>query len=270
MNRRKLWAFITKTIATSYCARTNIHEEKGSTQMTMRSFFRGLYRCLPAAPSTNYLYRRFKPSPYDFLPQQATIYDIGAKSAAGRYAFGVPPSDARVVTIDLFAGPGVDVVADAHDLGLLPASSADCVLIVSVLEYCHTPQQVVAQAYRLLKPGGTLYIGAAFLLKLSPDPIDYYRFSVHALRHLCRDFEIVDSGSNRGPASTMCDLNVHYLAMLFCFGSSAVYRLLTYTLRWLLFWTKYADAIIARYSLAAVLQGTAYVIARKKSGEGAP
>ena len=230
----------------------------------MRSIFGKLYRHLPAAPSTNYLYRRFKPSPYDFLPHGATIYDIGAKSAAGRYAFGVPPTDARVVAVDLVAGPGVDIVADAHDLSMLPASSADCVLIVSVLEYCHTPQQVVVQALRLLKPGGILYIGAAFLLKLSPDPIDYYRFSVHGLRHLCRDFEIIDAGSNRGPASTMCDLTVHYFAILLCFGSSVLYGLLTYALRWILFWTKYADAVIAHYSVASVLQGTVYVIARKR------
>lgn len=236
----------------------------------MRRLFGSLYRRLPAAPSTNYLYRRFKPSPYDFLPQGATIYDIGAKSAAGRYAFGSPPAHARVVTIDLVAGPGVEIVADAHDLSVLPASSADCVLIVSVLEYCHTPSQVIAEAHRILKPGGILYIGAAFLLKLSPDPIDYYRFSVHALRHLCRDFEIIDAGSNRGPASTMCDLTVHYLAVLLCFGSSALYRVLTYVLRWALFWTKYADAMIARYSVASILQGTSYVIARKKISVQAP
>jgi hypothetical protein len=49
-----------------------------------------------------------------------------------------------------------------------------------------------------------------------------------------------------------------------CFDSSALYSLLTYGFRWLLFWTKYADAMIARYSVANVLQGTAYVIARKK------
>ena len=117
---------------------------------------------------------------------------------------------------------------------------------------------------RILRPSGILYIGAPFILKLTPDPTDYYRFSSAGLLHLCRKFEIVGTGSNRGPASTMCDLMVRYLALVFCFNRAAAYYLLLDLFRWLLFWTKYLDRIIGCYELAAPLCGNPFVIAASR------
>jgi hypothetical protein len=86
-----------------------------------------------------------------------------------------------------------------------------------------------------------LYIGAAFLLKLTPDPADYYRFTPAALIHLCRKFEVLSNGSNRGPASTMCDLLIRYLAVMFCCNRDRLYGVLVEVFRCGLAWTKYLD-----------------------------
>ena len=73
---------------------------------------KSIYHALPEPPSTNYLYRDFDVNPYSLLPPKPTIFDIGSKEARGAYAFGTPPSDANIVCVDIFDGPGVDLVAD--------------------------------------------------------------------------------------------------------------------------------------------------------------
>ena len=45
-------------------------------------------RRLLTPPSTNYLFRKIDPAPYDLLPAKPLIYDIGSKGAGGRYASG--------------------------------------------------------------------------------------------------------------------------------------------------------------------------------------
>jgi hypothetical protein len=44
-------------------------------------------------------------------------------------------SDAKIVCVDMFEGSGVDLVADAHDMYMVPGSSVDCVVTVSTLEH---------------------------------------------------------------------------------------------------------------------------------------
>ena len=60
--------------------------------------------------------------------------------------------------IDLDAGPGVDMVADAATF--TPDEAPDLVLCLSVLE--HTPKraEIVANAHRILAPGGWLILAA--------------------------------------------------------------------------------------------------------------
>jgi len=222
-----------------------------------------LSRLLPAPPSTNYLYRRITPSPYDLLPARPVIFDIGSSDARASYAFGSPPGDAKVVCVDIQAGPGVDLVADAQDLHMVAKETVDFVSIVSVLQHVRSPQKVVREAWRILKPGGILYVNVPFVFPFHSDPDDFHRFSYKGVAVLCEEFERVDSGFNRGPASTMHHLLVHFLGMLFCFDSSALYAVNVYVFRWLLFWVKYLDVFLARYRMAYVIHTGAYFIGRK-------
>jgi SAM-dependent methyltransferase len=233
-----------------------------AASLPVRARFARLLRLIPR-PSTNYAFQPIRPSPYDLLPPNPVIYDVGGRNARGRYSFGPPPRDSKIICVDLVPEPGVDIVADAHDLSIVPSGSVDCVLLVQMLTYCHTPQRVVDEAFRILRPGGILYIGAAFLLKMAPDPADYYRFTPAALVHLCRQFEVLASGSTRGPASTMCDLLIRYLALLLCCNRDRLYGVLVEVFRCALAWTKHFDRIIAHWRVAQSLYGNSYVVARK-------
>jgi SAM-dependent methyltransferase len=234
--------------------------------MDIGPVLRRIYRTLPRPPSTNFRSQAVRPSPYDLLPSNPVIYDIGAKDTRGKY-FDGPPPGATIICTDIEARPGVDIVADAQDMPQIPSQSADCVFLVSVLQHIPWPQKAVDEAYRVLRPGGILYVNTPFILVYGPDPEDFYRFSVRGLECLCSRFERIASGSNRGPASTFCDLLIRFIGILFCFNSHALYAAIVYCGKWTLFWIKYLDIVIARYSLAYIMWGSPYFLGRKPPGQ---
>lgn len=109
---------------------------------------------------------------------------------------GAPPSqrrdealairrDAAYVGLDLAAGPGVDVVADLHDLAALANGPPfDAVLICSVLEHVRRPWVAARQLARVVRPGGLLYCQTHQSFPLHDHPGDYFRFSADALREV--------------------------------------------------------------------------------------
>lgn len=231
--------------------------------MSLNRFLKKIYRKLPNPPSTNYIFKEIKPNPYDILPSDPVIYDIGSKGARAGYAFGKPPENAKVVCVDIEDGPGVDLVADAHDLNKVEDNSVDFVISISVLEHVTYPQKVVKEMHRILKPGGLVYISVPFIFPFHADPSDFYRFTYRGVDILCEDFERLDSGFNRGPASTMHHLLVHFFAILFSFNSKSLYSINVDLFKWLLFWVKYLDKILANYSMAHVIHAGAYFLGRK-------
>lgn len=98
----------------------------------------------------------------------ATVVELGALDINGgvRDLFG----DADYLGLDLVAGPGVDVVADAADWR--PPRSAAAVVCCEVLE--HTPQgeDIVTSAYHALAPGGVLILTAACAPRQAHSAID--------------------------------------------------------------------------------------------------
>jgi SAM-dependent methyltransferase len=230
-------------------------------KMTVGGSLRKIYRCLPEPPSTNFELP-LKPSPYELLPPNPVIYDIGAKTARAKY-FGVLPSGARIICTDIQPGLGVDIVADAQHMPQIPSESADCIFLVSILQHIPYPQKAIDEAFRVLRPGGILYVSVPFIFFYHRDPEDYHRFSVPGLYTLCSRFQCIASGSRRGPASTFCDLLIRFLGLLLCFNSEALYAINVYCGKWVLFWIKYFDIVIARYSLAYLMWGNPYFLGRK-------
>ncbi|HEY3909022.1 MAG TPA: class I SAM-dependent methyltransferase [Stellaceae bacterium] len=232
-------------------------------------WLRRIYHRLPQPPSTNFEYATVRPSPYELLPANPVIYDIGSKNARAGY-FGGPPPGATVTCIDVSPGPGVDIVADAQDMPQVPSQSADCVMIVSVLQHVPSPQRVVEEAFRILRPGGIIYVNVPFIFAYHRDPEDYNRFSVPGLEALCGRFEKIASGSVRGPASTFCDLLIKFLGILLSFNSNALHAVVVYCSRWTLFWIKYLDFVIGHYPTAYIIAGSPHFIGRKPLASAAP
>lgn len=117
-----------------------------------------------------------------------TVLDVGGASGI-RYR-GLVQSR-RYWTVDVQARNRPSVVADAHHLPIASAS-VDLVLCIQVLEHCIRPDRVLAEAFRVLAPGGRLVLSTVLVYELHGSPQDYYRFTASALRDLAAPFARVD------------------------------------------------------------------------------
>ena len=95
----------------------------------------------------------------------------------------------RYVGVDLAPGEGVDVVGRGEDLPLAD-ESFDCVLCSQVLEHSDEPNRVVAEASRVLRPGGLALLSTHGVIRYhatedrSVD--DYWRWTHAGLERLVR------------------------------------------------------------------------------------
>jgi SAM-dependent methyltransferase len=186
------------------------------------------------------------------LAPGARIADVGA---GGRR---ITP---ETVTIDLLAGPDIDVSCDIHAIPL-PDGSFDCVFCTGTLQYTREPARVLAEIHRLLRPGGLVHLELPFLQGYTPDPEDYWRWTLKGARLFCEKagFEDLESGAHMGPTSALVWITVHYVGGLL---PGRVGSVLSHVSRFVLrpflmldrFWRHHRDA-------PAIASGV-YVIGRK-------
>lgn len=125
------------------------------------------------------------------LDAPCRVLDCGSLRRAG-HAPGVLPRevavcrpDALVIGLDVKPGPGVDLVADLHDLRAIPEGHFAAVLCCSTLEHVRRPWVVARELARVTRPGGWLFCSTHQTFPYHPDyGGDYFRFSADALREV--------------------------------------------------------------------------------------
>jgi SAM-dependent methyltransferase len=76
-----------------------------------------------------------------------------------------------------------DIVSSAEAIPV-PENSFDSVLCTQVLEHVAHPQKVVAEIFRVLKPGGRVLLTAPQWNELHEIPHDYFRYTRYGLDYL--------------------------------------------------------------------------------------
>src|SRR2546430_13080946 len=101
--------------------------------------------------------------------------------------------DARIIRFDIDHGAGVTVIGDGHEM---PFASGviDAIVLTGVLEHVLDPPTLVAEAYRVLRSGGRVYVEVPFLQGYHPHPGDYQRYTKTGLQRLMRSFREIDCG----------------------------------------------------------------------------
>jgi SAM-dependent methyltransferase len=115
------------------------------------------------------------------------VLDLGGEWQSRRGTFRPPErADLRWLCINLDRAVAPDIVADVAAIPTATAR-ADAVVCTEVLEHLPDPQQVLAEAHRLLRPSGQLILSMPFLVPVHADPFDYQRYTAFKLERLLRE-----------------------------------------------------------------------------------
>lgn len=122
----------------------------------------------------------------------------------------------------------------------------DTVLGLSMLTYLPEPGRMIAEAHRLLRPGGVLILEFTQMVPLHDEPHDYFRFTRFGAQHLLQQagFEPVEyvpvgglwarvglstiaglNRLNRGPTRVLTEIPVRLLYVVLQLGFEALDRL---------------------------------------------
>lgn len=79
----------------------------------------------------------------------------------------------------------IDVIGDMNaGLPKIPDFSFDFILCTQVLEHLKEPKKAIADFYRILRPGGRVFLTTNFFYQIHMAPHDYYRFTKYGLIYL--------------------------------------------------------------------------------------
>ena len=107
--------------------------------------------------------------------------------------------------------PAADIIDDICAPTRLQYERYDGIVCLSVLEHVYDPFAASREIYRLLQPGGYLFLHLPFLFRYHAAQdlsfTDCYRFSRDGIAWLLRDFSEVTLYSIRGPYSSIFNLH---------------------------------------------------------------
>jgi SAM-dependent methyltransferase len=111
------------------------------------------------------------------LPKGSRILDLGGvrkKSMPGKFDIASYSLEVTCLNILPSANPHVIATAEALPFG---GGTFDAVICSEVLEHVPDPRVVLAEASRVLQPGGRLLIAVPFLYQIHASPHDFGRYT---------------------------------------------------------------------------------------------
>jgi SAM-dependent methyltransferase len=160
-------------------------------KLSTPGIYRRSFARLPA-----FLRRRIDPLGYEIelfakraaeSPADCLVLDAGAGEARFSHLF----AGKKYIALDLRLGDPAWDYSAVHlcaDLVAMPLAdrSVDVLLNIQVLEHVEEPALVLREFWRVLKPGGQLYLTVPQGWHEHQRPRDYYRFTRYALESLLR------------------------------------------------------------------------------------
>jgi SAM-dependent methyltransferase len=215
----------------------------------------------PAKRSTRDNVARFQ----SLVHQQAAkplVLVVGGGTVGQGMAPLYEDSEARIIAFDIYHTPDVHFIADAHTIPMAD-ESIDAVVIQAVLEHVLQPAAVVAEIWRVLRPGGVVYAETPFLQHVHEGAYDFTRFTESGHRFLFRRFDCIDSGASGGPGTQLLWSIDYFFRSLFRSVSAGKVAKLAF------FWLHHVDRFIPPTYASDAASGV-YFLGVKSAGDMSP
>ena len=201
----------------------------------------------------------------DVARKHAGIYDpYGENTLVLSIGGGPGRENPRAINLNIDAFDSVDMVGDGCNIPLQD-DTCDTVTCNAVIEHVSNPRALVAEMYRVLKPGGYAQLMVPFVFPFHAYPKDFQRYSMSGILELTRSFDKVELCVLTGPTSALLVLFREYLRLIVPGGNNRVVRTVLNGLSgWMTFPLKYLDLILNRKPEAAHLAAAFYYLGRKR------
>ena len=167
-----------------------------------------------------------------------------------------------ILNVDMTDYENVDIICDIHALPFKD-ESVDAIFNIAVLEHVKSPQFVLKEIHRVLKPDGKVFSVIPFMQPFHASPNDFQRYTLPGIEILHYEFEKVDGGVYSGPISGALWVFQECLASILSFGSPMLRNYLTILLMCLTWPIKFIDFFTAKLKTAQNLASTFYFHGKK-------
>lgn len=157
------------------------------------------------------------------------LYDLGAGESPYKEFF-LEYADAYIAVdwAGSYHETKADIAADLNQRLPIESEIADSVVSLSVLEHLCEPQMMLNEAYRILKPGGTITLQVPWQWWIHEAPYDFYRYTPYGLKYLFAKAGFVDVAVvPQCGFFTMLILKINYFSQRFIRGPKLLRRLIT-------------------------------------------
>lgn len=153
-----------------------------------------------------------------------------------------------IINVDIIPYKPVNIVCDITQLPFKD-NSVDQIINIAVLEHVPDPQAVIAEIYRVLKPGGKLLCEIPFMQGFHASPFDFQRFTYEGIKVQFSQFKNLKIHSN-SPTGGVLWLFQEWVAMLLSFGIKSLHNLILILMMCLTFPLKFIDIILQKHPLS--------------------
>ena len=148
------------------------------------------------------------------------VLEVGSRVVTGSNYRGIFKK-ANYTGFDLYDGPNVDIVGDAHSLTRYFDKKFDLIFSSAVFEHFEMPWIVADEIIKLLNPGGYIFVETHYSYSSHERPWHFFQFSESALKVLFspkRGIECIEAGCSNPMVGFFSDEASEYLRGKFISG----------------------------------------------------